>query len=89
MAHTEQTVEQVTIGDRGRLVLPAHIREELGLHPGTRVALTIEPDGSLRLRSYRAIAEAARGMLADVGPQDRSPVDELIAERRREAAQEG
>jgi AbrB family looped-hinge helix DNA binding protein len=88
MSQTKQTVEQVTIGDRGRLVLPAHIRDELGLHAGTRVALTIEPDGSLRLRSYRAIAEQAQGMLAGVGRKDRSPVDELISERRAEAKRE-
>ncbi|MDO8210395.1 AbrB/MazE/SpoVT family DNA-binding domain-containing protein [Conexibacter sp. CPCC 206217] len=83
MAHAER---HVTVGDRGRLVLPAAVRSQLGLEPGTRMLLTTEPDGSLRLRPYRAVADRHRGILgAANGP---SLVDELIAERRREAARE-
>jgi hypothetical protein len=48
--------------------------------------LSSEPDGSLRLRPYRAIADGGRGMLADLGSG--SIVDELIAERRAAAAAE-
>jgi AbrB family looped-hinge helix DNA binding protein len=81
-------VEQVTLGDRGRLVLPARVRRSLGLHSGSRLALITEPDGSLRLRPYRAIAEQARGLWADVAPASLSMTDELIAERRAEAARE-
>jgi hypothetical protein len=45
-------------------------------------------DGSLRLRPHRAVAAETLGMLADLAPSDESMVDELIAERRREAARE-
>lgn len=77
----------VTIGDRGRVVLPAAVRSQLGLAPGTRMLLSTEGDGSLRLRPYRVVADRHRGILggADGRP---SMVDELIAERRREAARE-
>lgn len=75
---------QVTIGDRGRLVLPASIRSALGLGPGTRMLLSTEPDGSLRLRPYRAVAEESRGLFAGLAAAG-SLVDELVSERRAEA----
>ena len=77
-------VEHVTIGDRGRLVLPASVRSALGLTPGTRMLLSTEADGSLRLRPYRAVAQESVGLFADLA-QDASLVDELLVERRAEA----
>ncbi len=83
MSHTEQ----VTIGDRGRLVLPASVRAALGLKPGTRMLLSTEDDGSLRLRPYRAVADGSRGLFAGLAEKG-SLVDELLAERRAEAERE-
>jgi AbrB family looped-hinge helix DNA binding protein len=83
MSHTEQ----VTIGDRGRLVLPASVRSALGLKPGTRMLLSTEDDGSLRLRSYRTVADESRGVFAQLA-ESGSLVDELLADRRAEAARE-
>jgi AbrB family looped-hinge helix DNA binding protein len=77
---------KVRVGDRGRVVLPAAVREALQLEPGTQLLASAEADGSLRLRPYRAVAEQSRGLLADL-PGD-SLVDDLLAERRREAARE-
>lgn len=84
--HVSHT-EHVTIGERGRLVLPASIRSELGLKPGTRMLLSTEDDGSLRLRPYRAVADEARGIFADLAT-DRSLVEELLADRRADAERE-
>lgn len=50
--------------------------------------LSTEKDGSLRLRPYRSVADQGRGMLASLAPAEDSMVDELLAERRREAARE-
>jgi len=50
--------------------------------------LSIERDGSLRPRPYRSIADEGRGMLAGLAPASESTVDELLAERCREAANE-
>jgi len=83
MTHTEH----VTIGDRGRLVLPASVRSALGLKPGTRMLLSTEHDGSLRLRPYRAVADESRGMFAGLAEKG-SLVGELLAERRAEAERE-
>lgn len=80
-------VEEITIGDRGRVVLPAAVRNELGLTPGTRLLLSTEDDGSVRLRPYRVVADSLLGIFADASPET-SLVDKLIAERRREAARE-
>ena len=83
MAHTPR---RVTVGDRGRLVLPSEVRRELELEPGTQMIVSTENDGSVRLRPYRAVARQNRGVLRELpGP---SMVDELFAERRAETAQE-
>lgn len=39
----------LTLSSKGQLVIPARIRELLGLRPGDRLALTLEADG-LHLR---------------------------------------
>jgi AbrB family looped-hinge helix DNA binding protein len=85
MSHT---THKVVVGDRGRVVLPSEIRAAMGLKPGTPMLLSAETDGSLRLRPYRAVADSNRGMLDEIAPKEESLVDELLAERRREAARE-
>ena len=81
-----QTSAEITVGDQGRIVVPAAIRAELGLKPGTRLLLSTEDDGSLRLRPFRVIADACLGTLSDLAPAGVSLADELIAERRADAA---
>ena len=84
MSHREHVV---VLGDRGRLVLPASVRSALGLERGTRMLLSTEKDGSLRLRSYRTVADESRGLFASLA-EDSSLVDELLADRRAEAERE-
>ncbi len=79
--------ERVIVGNRGRLVLPASIRSELGLEDGAHMLLSTEDDGSLRLRPYRAVADQGRGIFAAL-VEAGSLVDELLAERRAAADQE-
>ena len=86
MSHADR---QIVVGDRGRVVLPADVRASLGLEAGSRMLLSTERDGSLRLRPYRSVADQGRGMLAGLAPAGESMVDELLAERRRDAAREG
>ena len=79
MAHDQAL--QVQVGDRGRLVLPAEIRERLNLHRGDRLLLTVESDGRLCLANVRQGIRATRGLYR-ARARHRSLVDELIAERR-------
>ncbi len=71
----------------GRLQIPAEIRKELGLHDGDQVTLKVV-DGELRVRSVREAIRRAQEMVRKYVPEGVSLVDELIAERRAEAARE-
>ena len=78
--------DEVRIGAQGRVIIPAHLRKELNLKPGDR--LIVRRDGD-RILLERRQAVAAR-LLARFShiPPDVSLVDELISERRAEAARE-
>ncbi len=92
MAHIERKAEReqfsVTVGARGRVVLPAALRERLGVGEGDKLVLTVQPDGSVKLVSVRDAVRRARGLFAQLAPPGVSLVDELIAERREEARRE-
>jgi bifunctional DNA-binding transcriptional regulator/antitoxin component of YhaV-PrlF toxin-antitoxin module len=66
------------------------VRQRLELKEGDRLLLTVEPDGALRLVSAREVARQTRGLLQRMAPdlEGRHLADELIAERRAEAARE-
>ena len=76
----------VKIGQGGRIVLPAPIRKALGVTTGDDLILTLS-DGEVRMFTRREAIRRAQGMLKHLAP-GRSLVDELIAERRAEAANE-
>ncbi len=71
----------------GRLQLPADVRKELGLADGDAVRLEVV-DGELRVRSLKAALERVRAMVREHVPAGVSLADELIADRRAEAARE-
>jgi AbrB family looped-hinge helix DNA binding protein len=49
----------LTLSSKGQLVIPARLRQLLGLRPGDRLALSIEPDGlRLTLQSIGKTASA-------------------------------
>ena len=77
----------VTLDKRGRLVLPARLRQRLDLHPGDRLIVTVDDEGGFRAISARELARRLHGLYRDLAP-GRSLVDELIAERRQEARRE-
>jgi AbrB family looped-hinge helix DNA binding protein len=74
----------VKIGERGRLVLPAAVRDSLGLEDGSQLLVYLDSSGeSIRLERARDVARSSRGMFAD--ESGRSLADELLDERRAEA----
>ena len=76
----------VTMADRGRLVLPAEVREQLHIKEGDRLTLRVESDGTIRLQTGAAFAQSLVGICKHLARPGRFASDELIAERRREAA---
>ncbi|WP_106348637.1 AbrB/MazE/SpoVT family DNA-binding domain-containing protein [Antricoccus suffuscus] len=72
----------VVMGDRGRLVLPAPLRERLRLEKGSPLVLLDTPQGIVI-----ATREQAKKLVRDSLAGD-SLVDQLIAERRAAAAVE-
>jgi AbrB family looped-hinge helix DNA binding protein len=68
------------MGDRGRLVIPADLRERAGLAEGTRLIMLETPTG-LVLLTRPQLQELVRTDLAGL-----DLVSELLAERRAEAA---
>ncbi|WP_183320051.1 AbrB/MazE/SpoVT family DNA-binding domain-containing protein [Flexivirga oryzae] len=74
----------VTLGQQGRLVIPAEVRTALGLSPGEQLHLRIVGHSLVLERPQDAVAEL-RGLATRV-PRTRSLVDELLQERRLAAA---
>ena len=81
----QQTATKV---DRhGRVVIPAEYRRALGLRAGDAVVVQLD-DGALRILTRAQAIRRAQEIVAKYVSPDRSLVDELIAERRAEAARE-
>lgn len=74
---------RVRVGAQGRVVLPAAIRERLGLLEGDELVARTEGE-RIVLERREALLEELREELREA-TGERSLVDELIAERRREA----
>lgn len=74
--------ELVTMGDRGRLVVPAAIRERHGWEQGS-VLVLLDSDSGVVFMTRDQLRKTVRRELA--GP---SLVKELLAERRASAAAE-
>ncbi len=74
----------LVLGQQGRLVIPAPVREALGLAPGDHLHMHLSGTRLVLERPQDAVAEL-RGLAATV-PSSRSLVDELLGERRQAAA---
>lgn len=68
----------------GRLLIPAPFRRALGIEAGDSVLLRLGEDGMYITTRAQALSRAQEIVRRAV-PEDRSLVDELIADRRQEA----
>lgn len=73
---------------QGRIVIPAECRAAAGLKPGDDLIVEAVGDGELRLSTPRHAIKEAQAIVARYRKQDADPVQELIDERRAEAARE-
>ena len=78
----------VRISPGGRVVIPAEFRKALGVEIGDDMLIQLKGE-ELRLRSRQAAIKRVQAMVRKYLPDEsRSLADELIAERREEAARE-
>jgi AbrB family looped-hinge helix DNA binding protein len=77
-----------TVSSKGQMVIPAAMRESLGIEPGTRIAIRQEGDELIlrpeTLAAKLRLIDALYGITAG-GP---SLTDELLADRRLERERE-
>jgi AbrB family looped-hinge helix DNA binding protein len=84
---TKSTMKSAKINQNGRIVIPAAIREELGIAPGDTLLMDVE-DGVLRIESYPARIRRIQREFAQYVRPGILASDELIAERREEFRRE-
>ena len=74
------------VSSKGQLVIPAVIREELGIEPGTRVEVRRQGDEVILRPLTRATARRLIKELRGITAGGPSMTDELIADRHAEDA---
>lgn len=75
------------IVEGGRVIVPAPYRKAMGLANGDAVLIELHGD-ELRIRPARSALRRLQDKVKAGGPSGGSVADELIAERRAEAARE-
>ena len=80
-------MNEVKVSEGGRVVIPAGLREKLGINVGDVVVWREEGEG-LALSSRMAAIRRVQKMAAKYKVPGQSVVDELLRERREEAARE-
>ncbi len=78
---------KLRMNPNGRMVIPAAFRRALGINAGDVMVLRLEDD-ELRITTMKKRIERAQRMVRKYVKPGVSLVDELIADRRREARNE-
>ena len=78
---------RVRVIEGGKIVLPAAIRRKHGFDVGKTLVVDDSP-GGVTIRSLDDAVAAAQAIMAEVAPPSRVLSEELIAERRAEAARD-
>ena len=75
------------VNENGRVVIPASVRQALGINPGDEVVLRVEDD-ELRITTMKHRIERAKRLVRRHVKPGTSLVDDLIVERRKAAKRE-
>lgn len=73
---------------QGRVILPASWRKKAGVGPGTELCVAVTEQGSLVVETREQGLRRAKAIMRKYIPEGLKLSDELIAERRVEAARE-
>lgn len=84
-------IDELTVKTRvtegGRIVIPAKLRQALGIEIGENVTLSVK-DNSLQITTQKEALRRLRALVRKHVPEGVSLADELIKERREESARE-
>jgi antitoxin PrlF len=78
---------RVQIAANGRMVLPAGLRQQLHVEGGGLLIIR-EDEGRLVLESVEDAVRRAQALVRRYAPEAQGVTDELLAERRADAARE-
>jgi len=83
----DQLSVKTKVAQGGRIVLPAKLREAAGIKVGNDVTITLK-DGSLQISTRERALQRVEEMMRPYIKPGTSVVDELLRERREDAANE-
>ncbi len=75
------------LGQSGRIVIPTEYRRRMGLEAGDEIVMRLDEEGLHLYTPAQAVARA-QALVRRYVPEGRSLSEELISERREEAARE-
>ena len=75
------------MGQSGRVVIPGEYRRRLGLESGDEIIMHLDDEG-LHLYTVAQAVARSQALVRRYVPEGRSLADELISERREQAARE-
>ena len=79
--------KRARLGKSGRIVIPVELRRGLGVEAGDELILRLDAEG-LHLSTPAQALARAQAFVKGLGIKGRDLAEELVAERRREAAEE-
>jgi len=79
--------KRARLGKSGRIVIPVELRRGLGVEAGDELILRLDAEG-LHLSTPAQALARAQAFVKGLGIKGRDLAEELVAERRREAAGE-
>ena len=79
---------KVKVEAGGRILNPSKFRELSGIKPGDTLMLELEEPGAFRVLTFDVVVRRVQESVRRYVPEGVSLVDELIQERRAEAARE-
>jgi AbrB family looped-hinge helix DNA binding protein len=82
-----EDVYHVSVDHAGRMLIPAAARQRYGIHQGDRLVVSADESG-LHVMTLDQAIERAQASFARFRKPGVSMVDELLRERREEAARE-
>jgi AbrB family looped-hinge helix DNA binding protein len=88
MARKPAARYRAKIDSAGRVLIPAPLRQKIGVQPGETVSITEGHAGQIVLESRAAALREAQEYFCSLAPSTDIWSEELIAERRQEARRE-